>query len=272
MARKKSPERLIYTDLDGTLLDHETYSWKAAEPALKRAESAGIPVIFCTSKTRAEIELYRKQMRNRHPFISENGGAIYIPRGYFSREPPGSKRTGKYLVIELGVPYKKLREAIKVMQGKGLKVRGFGDMPASEVRELTGLSLRQAHLARKREYNEPFVLDNPKQEPKLLNAIQMLGFQYIRGGRFYHITGNNNKGLAVKILTGIYQQDADMPMVTAGLGDSPNDFTMLSAVHVPYLVKGHNSRQSRYPAFARTCGTGPDGWNSAVLGFIGEDF
>lgn len=63
----------VFTDLDGTLLDHETYSWEAARPALERLELSGIPWILVTSKTRAEVELWRKQLGNRHPFIIENG-------------------------------------------------------------------------------------------------------------------------------------------------------------------------------------------------------
>ncbi len=270
---KHSPERLIFTDLDGTLLERESYSWRAAEPALRGAEKAGIPVILCTSKTRAEIEFYRKRIRNHHPFISENGGAIYIPRGYFRHDPPGTTKTRKYLVRELGRPYSELRGALRAMQKKGLKVRGFSDMSASELRKLSGLSLREACLAKKREYDEPFILGDPRQDTRLLEMTGKLGLQCIRGTRFYHILGDNDKGLAVKVLTDIYQQEAERPMVTAGLGDSPNDFPMLRAVHVPYLVKGSDGGYaSKSPAFARADGIGPEGWNSAVLKFIEEEF
>ena len=79
---KKKPDRIIFTDLDGTLLDHDTYSWKPAESALKLARKMNIPVIFCTSKTRAEVEIYRKSIGNKHPFIAESGEAIFIPVSY----------------------------------------------------------------------------------------------------------------------------------------------------------------------------------------------
>ncbi|MCG7852909.1 MAG: HAD hydrolase family protein, partial [Methanosarcinaceae archaeon] len=48
---------VVFTDLDGTLIDHDTYSYKAARPALAALKKQGIPLIFCTSKTRAEIEV-----------------------------------------------------------------------------------------------------------------------------------------------------------------------------------------------------------------------
>lgn len=34
---------LVFTDLDGTLLDHDTYSWEAARPALDRLKRQQVP-------------------------------------------------------------------------------------------------------------------------------------------------------------------------------------------------------------------------------------
>jgi len=68
---------IIFTDLDGTLLHPQTYSFDAAMPALKLIKEKDIPLILCSSKTRAEIEVYRKKLDNQHPFVSENGGGIF---------------------------------------------------------------------------------------------------------------------------------------------------------------------------------------------------
>ena len=78
------PSWILFTDLDGTLLDAGTYSWDAARPALERLEALAIPWILCTGKTRAELAPLRRAMGHRHPCIIENGGAILIPRGYFT--------------------------------------------------------------------------------------------------------------------------------------------------------------------------------------------
>ena len=47
---------VIYTDLDGTLLDHVTYTFHPALDALELIEKKKIPLIISTSKTRPEIE------------------------------------------------------------------------------------------------------------------------------------------------------------------------------------------------------------------------
>ena len=49
---------IVFTDLDSTLLHPKTYSFDAAMPALKLIKEKDIPLILCSSKTRAEIEVY----------------------------------------------------------------------------------------------------------------------------------------------------------------------------------------------------------------------
>ena len=80
----KQPIIFIFTDLDGTLLSHDTYSFKPALVALKLIRSRGIPLVLCSSKTRVEIEYWRRRLENHHPSITENGGAIFHPHAYFS--------------------------------------------------------------------------------------------------------------------------------------------------------------------------------------------
>ena len=43
--------RLIFTDLDGSLLDHHSYSFAPAVPLLAELDALGIPVIPITGKT-----------------------------------------------------------------------------------------------------------------------------------------------------------------------------------------------------------------------------
>jgi mannosyl-3-phosphoglycerate phosphatase len=47
--------RVVVTDVDGCLLD-ETYRWEPARPALDALKKRGIPLVLCSSKTRAEME------------------------------------------------------------------------------------------------------------------------------------------------------------------------------------------------------------------------
>jgi len=103
------PGTLIFTDLDGTLLDAAHYSFAPAQPALELIRSRGIPLILCSSKIRAEMEVIRNKLDIRHPFITENGGGIFIPDGYFAGVPDSVAVDG-YRMIALGTPYAEIRQ------------------------------------------------------------------------------------------------------------------------------------------------------------------
>lgn len=265
---------VIFTDLDGTLLDYESYSFEAARPALEALRDREVPLVICSSKTRAEIERYREKLENAHPFICENGGAIFIPRGYFGFSikcaPPDIVRDENYCAIVLGAPYPRLRHVLEDLRDQGFDVRGFGDMTAREVAETAGMSLEEARLAKQREFDEPFVLRGSEAEADaLFYAIEARGLRHTEG-RFFHIMGDSDKGMAVEILTEFFRK-RDSGLVTAALGDSPNDIPMLAKVDHPIIVEkpgvGHDPR-IEVRGLVRAEGVGPAGWSRAVLGLL----
>ena len=116
---------IIFTDLDGTLLDEE-YSFAPAERALERIKQDGIPLVVVTSKTRAEVEHIRSRLKNTDPFITENGGGIFIPGSYFPFPVQGEKLDG-YTLIRLGTDYRELRQAlVRIRASSGKAIKGFG--------------------------------------------------------------------------------------------------------------------------------------------------
>ncbi len=54
--------KIVFSDLDGTLLDHRTYDYTPALPALASLQEKQIPLVFCTSKTAAEIMPFRTEI------------------------------------------------------------------------------------------------------------------------------------------------------------------------------------------------------------------
>ena len=259
---------VVFTDLDGTLLD-ENYSYERAKPAIDALLRSKVPIVFCSSKTRAEIEVYRKALGIKDPFISENGAAIFIPEGYFDFPYEYSKRRDGYNVIELGTDYSVLRATLeKIRKETGYKILGFGDMSAEELARDCGLSLREAELAKQREYDEAFrILDGVAAE--VLRRIEEAGLNHTRGGRYFHIMGNNDKGKAVRILTDLYAKKFGK-VQTIGIGDSLNDLPMLEAVDVPVLVKKPDGTYDSDVVvrlkgrLVKADGIGPEGWRKAM--------
>jgi len=267
---------IIFTDLDGTLLDYHTYSFAASAPALKLIEEQGIPLVLCSSKTRAEIEHWREKLNNSHPFIAENGGGIYIPPAYFPAEDlramwPRIESADGYAVLLLGTAYTVLRETLEELRRDGFEVEGFGDMAAEEVAKITDLPLEEAELAQRREFGEPFVfLGEGTRLEALETAIREKGLQCMAGGRLFHLAGDNDKGKAVEILMDLYRKKFG-PITTLALGDSPNDRPMLERVDHPILVQNHQGEYDQriaVPNLIKADGIGPEGWGKAVINFI----
>jgi mannosyl-3-phosphoglycerate phosphatase len=92
-------KKIIFSDLDGTLLDHDTYSFEKEKDALHLLKDNDIPLVICSSKTRSEIEFWRKKLGNIQPFITENGGGIFVPRSYFPFNVLYDKKSKNYFVI-----------------------------------------------------------------------------------------------------------------------------------------------------------------------------
>lgn len=271
--------QIVFTDLDGTLLDLVTYSYEKSLAGINRLKEIGVPLIFCSAKTRAEQEVYRRKLEIFHPFIVENGGAIFIPRGYFPFSFEYHKSVNELLVIELGTSYKKVRQLLsKVREESGFRFRGFGDMSDEEVAEETGLDIDSAKLAKQREYDETVVIESEAKQSHItsgeidefLQKIRQAGLNWTHGGRFYGVMGDNDKGKAVNIVTGLYHEMWG-EIETIGLGDSLNDLPMLSTVDIPILVQKKDSgwENIELPNLRKVQGIGPEGWSRAIKEIFG---
>lgn len=267
---------VVFTDLDGTLLDHATYSHEPALPALRMLREQRIPLVVCSSKTRTEIEHYRRLLDNHDPFVSENGGGIFIPEGYFdlSTLSPGlvtSRDTG-YVSIRLGAPYQSLRQTVKELQSEDFALSGFGDMTVAEVAELTGLTLEQAAMAKTRDFDEPFLFDGSEAEVvKLGERIREKGLCSTRGA-FFHLLGSSDKGSAMEILTGLFREKLGTIFVVA-LGDALNDLPMLQRADYPVAIRkadGNYDQDLVMPRLVIPDGVGPTGWNEVILDLFGS--
>ena len=264
---------LIFTDLDGTLLDHQTYSFEAAIPAISVIKEKDIPLIICTSKTRAEIEKVRSELANTDPFTSENGGAVFIPKNYFSRSFSFTKEDYDYFIIELGTPYSEIRAVLnQIKEQTSGEVKGFGDLSLQEVSDLCGFSLQQASLAMNREYDEPFILDDETALYDMREMASRSNLHITKGGRFYHLMGNNDKGKAVRLLKNIYRKESEL-LKTVAVGDSQNDLSMLREVDYPVLVQrtdGHHDPSVHLDNLSYAEGIGPAGWCEAILKILNK--
>lgn len=241
---------VVVTDLDGTLLDHHTYLAGPAAAAVKAMQDAGVMIVCCSAKTRAEQQIHRDELDIDGPYIVENGAAVHGD-------------DGAPLVV-LGLAYDDVRSRLaRAAARMGITVRGFADMSTTEVSRRTGLVEPAAERAKAREYTEAFVVtDGHPSADDLAGALGEVDLGLQRGARFWTASGRHDKGVAVAWLRGYLTRHLGAPPRLYGLGDTYNDAAMLAAVDVPFLVRRPDGTWAdlAIDGLERLDGIGPDGW------------
>ena len=261
---------LIFSDLDGTLLDHDNYEFSAAWATLLQLKAVNIPVILNTSKTFAELTQILADLQLTSPFVVENGAAIYIPVDTFNQQPAGTTRVGNYWLKSFSLP----REhwlSVLAQHGKEYQqyFQSFSSLSDTELAKLTGLNLAAAKLARQREFGEPIHwLGSVQDKLTFIEKLTKAGANLVNGGRFLHIGDDCNKGQALKWLTAQYsQQYPNSVMSTIALGDGENDTAMLEVADHAVQIRSpaHNfPTLNRRDNVIQTEHYGPKGWAMAI--------
>jgi len=262
---------LIFTDLDGTLLDHFSYSSEAALPAIAQLQALQVPIIPTTSKTYAEVSQIVKSLNLTGPIIIENGAAIYLPLAMaktFNLFDGNEQQS--YQKISFTENHAHWMQILnQVESGFGEMYTSFTELGVDGIVETTGLCPEDAKLAANREHGEPVVWHGTNEQKKLfIAALTKLGANPVEGGRFIHVCGNCSKGAALNWLAEQYQQHiCKTEVTTVALGDGNNDIAMLEVASVAVRVR---SPSHAYPELDRTENVistqsfGPEGWAEAI--------
>ncbi|MFP4094441.1 MAG: HAD-IIB family hydrolase [Cyclobacteriaceae bacterium] len=270
-------KQIIYTDLDGTLLDFTDYSYRVIEESIACLKSLDIPVIFCSSKTRAEQAYYLQALDLHSPFIVENGSAIFIPAGFFDFELStvsflkhvSSGKSDGHDVLVLGTGYHQIRQVLeRARKDTGLKAKGYADLSVLRIMALTGLDQKAAERAAQREFSETLLEGVSESEAwdSFLNILNGEKLQCVSGGKFHTIMGvNSDKGKAVALLNELMRLKYG-EIHTIGLGDSANDLPLLHAVDQPFLVRRRDGSwlENAPSRVEKVSGIGPAGWKMAI--------
>ena len=251
------PRLLVFTDLDGTLLDHHTYDWSPAIPALDALKASGSGLILASSKTAIEIASIRADLQTEQwPSIVENGAGLL----------PAHTAT-----LKGNEDYKKLRSTINSMTGelRDLFI-GFGDMTATQVSDITGLNASSVQLAKTRSFSEPGIWNgDTTQRNEFVALLRNHGIIAQQGGRFMTLSFGANKADQLLTLKHRYK-----PKQTIALGDASNDIEMLQAADRGVIVTNPSATPlpilpgENEGRIVRTAEPGPIGWNKAILDFM----
>ena len=273
-----APRHLIFTSLDGALLDSRG-GFAEAEEALVELARHQVPLILVTHRTRAELDPIRRKMGHNHPFITEGGGGIFFPDGYLNIRIPGAERIGRYLGVVLGRPYEEVcTELDEMAEECGVGVAGFHHMKLREISDNTGLRQNDAELARDREFDEPFYFTSADEKAiaRFVELAKQRGFTVRPDNVFWHISSGCDAARAVRMLTQLFREATRNKLRVVGIASSAENPSWFRAVDHAVLLSSPDAESdasetgdTRDTTSRTTLDTaGPAGWNNAILNII----
>ncbi len=256
MSKSRADKYIIFTDLDGTLLDHDTYSYDPASDALQMLRDTNTPLIIASSKTAAEIAPLRKELGfENFPAIVENGAGVLA---------------ANMSAADGDSDYEKIIEIINQAPAElRTHYTGFHDWTAGDVSRQTSLSLEGAILAKQREYSEPGQWSGSKA--KCAEFVEYLTENSLRaqqGGRFLTISFGAGKVDRMNEIVEQIRTDNEA-VTTVALGDAPNDKQMLVNADIGFVMSNESNQYLFAPDkpdhITYSAHSGPKGWNACVL-------
>lgn len=257
---------ILFSDLDGTLLDHDTYSYEPVVPLLDHLKDLGIPVIFNTSKTRAETQVLCNALDLKDPFIVENGSAVVIPsESPYRAHLSGLNDENEFVLAE---PRAHILKKLNTLRKKGFRFESYQDWNVERLAKITSLTREEARLSLQRHYTEPLIWrDSEEQLVLFKRLLEAQGLVALKGGRFLHVMSGGGKGEAMKWMVAQWQRIHKARPIVVALGDGGNDVCMLNEADYAVVIK---SPVNPYPEVTtageviQTGATGPEGWARAV--------
>ena len=256
MPEMQRSSMVVFTDLDATLLDHETYSYAAADEALGWLREQHIPLVLCSSKTLAEMNVLHAELGLSAPMVTENGAAVAFP----------SQADGaEWEIAATGASHDQVLSVIRALRTEHTyDFEGFSDWDVQGVMDHTGLPADRAALSRQRNGTEPILWnDSVERFGAFEAAVEAAGLRIVAGGRFLHVMGRFDKADGMQ--TVLQHLPHQQPTVIA-LGDSPNDAAMLNAADIAVVIQSPRAEHLQPGAerVIRTTGQGPVGWQEAM--------
>ena len=268
---------VVYTDLDGTLLDHYTYAFNEALETIKSLKARGVPIVPCTSKTRAETVKLMRDLELEGPMIVENGAAIWVPDDWGLTKPEGADEDVDARAWShcFGPARGMIRRQLAILNIEwGNRYQSLCEISDKQVMALTGLDAASAARAKDRHYCETLVwLGTPADRLVFAEQVEALDLRCVQGGRFVHVLGRGGKGHAMswlhhKIRAELRSFEA---AVSVAAGDAENDVEMLEVADLALIVR---SPVHDPPAPKRATGMvisdnfGPAGWAEGIEALV----
>ncbi len=230
---------LIFSDLDGSFLHHQNYSYVKNDLIIEKLKKNNHQIIFNSSKTYSEIRIILKTLKlTMMPFSCENGAILYFPKTIFKKIKKSQSFEDYWKISLINKNSHKWFKILKKLK-KDFQFEIISELSKKNILSLT--NLRNIKNMLNRDASQIIIWkDNKKKFNRFKKIIKInLKGTVNQGGRFIQISSVCNKRIATKEICHIYQKsfrDKFYQSVVA-LGDSNNDRDMLNFAKYPCVIK-----------------------------------
>ena len=245
---------LIFTDLDGTLLNRDTFKFDSIKIFLNELKNKNIIIIPNSSKTEDEIKEFNNEANFKFPFISENGSIIHS-------EFPDKIMLAKNVHEIQNIFDKNINQDLKS------KCRVISNLTTQEQIQIFGLPENKLKQVFKRTCTIPIKFEgNNKEKLRLKNILLEIGLDFKDGGRVLNLGDRVNKADAMKKIIYMLENKYKSKPKTIAIGDNHNDLDMLKNSDIPCLVKNNKfiNKDLQIKNLIISKQTAPEGWVEVV--------
>ncbi len=264
---------IIFSDLDGTFMDHHNYSFKILKNYVKKIKYKCL-IIFTSSKTFDEIIEINKSLDLEFPFITENGACIFFPRKSINLFHENFFEHNSYVGYKVSQSrFSLLKKKLEKLKKK-YKFRFYSELNIRELKDITNLTLSRIRASKKRMFSDPIYWEDSITKKKNFEIdVNNLGYSINFGGRFIHLSYDYDKGVAVEKFLNLINFKNNNELITISLGDSQNDQSMLEITDYSCIIKTYKNKEILLKKKMNNYyskKTAPDGWKES-LNFIFEE-
>ena len=255
---------LIFTDLDGTLLNRDNFKFESTKPFLKELKKKDIIIIPNSSKTEDEIIEFNNEADFKYPFVSENGSIIHN-LNFLNHEFPDKIMLARHTHEIQNIFDKNINQDLKS------KCKVISSLTMSEQTQIFGLPENKLKQVFKRSCTIPIIFEGNNEEKLSLKKLLLKnGLDYMEGGRVLNLGDRINKADAMKKITQMLENKFRCKPKTIAVGDNHNDLEMLQNSDIPCLVKNDKflKKNLQIKNLIISKQAAPEGWVEIVLSLI----
>jgi predicted mannosyl-3-phosphoglycerate phosphatase (HAD superfamily) len=200
---------VVFVEADSVVLPATRQDCETALDAFADLARDNIAMVLCSGATRSQLDSLASALDIWHPFICEDGSAVFVPQGYFGADVPGARRRGSWEVVEFARAHRAVIETVADTAARlGIEIVAASGMAPAAAAVAFGWPTAVARRAVKRQYGEVFRLRHPDPfaRARLVRRLRREPLRCTRRGFDNYVVPDTGGADAVALLLALFDR------------------------------------------------------------------